>query len=81
MAEPTSISVETFGTEKVPAARIEEIVRQRFDLTPYGIITGLDLIRPIYQPLSALGHFGRTDLDLSWEALDRVEELRADAGL
>jgi S-adenosylmethionine synthetase len=81
VAEPTSITVETFGTEKISAARIEEIVRQRFDLTPYGIITGLDLIRPIYQPLAAYGHFGRTDLDLSWEKLNRVEELRSDAGL
>jgi S-adenosylmethionine synthetase len=81
VAEPTSITVETFGTEKIPAARIEEIVRNRFDLTPYGIITGLRLIRPIYQPLAAYGHMGRTDLDLSWEALDRVDDLRSDAGL
>ena len=81
VAEPTSIAVDTFGTEKVPVSRIEQIVRQQFDLRPYSIITSLDLIRPIYQPLSAYGHMGREDLGVSWEATDKVEELRAAAGL
>ena len=81
VAEPTSISVDTFGTEKVPAQRIEELVRNEFDLRPYGIITSLDLIRPIYQPLSAYGHMGREDLDVSWERIDRADDLRDLAGL
>jgi S-adenosylmethionine synthetase len=81
VAEPTSISVETFGTEKVPAQRIEELVRNEFDLRPYGIITSLDLIQPIYQPLSAYGHLGREDLGVSWERTDRADALRELAGL
>jgi len=81
VAEPTSISIETFGTEAVPAERIEELVRKEFDLRPYGIITMLDLIRPIYQPLSAYGHMGREDLGVSWERTDRAAALRNLAGL
>ena len=81
VAEPTSISVETFGTEKIPAERIEAIVRERFDLRPYGIIRMLDLIKPIYRPLAAYRHLGREDLGVSWEKTDRVDELRSDAGL
>jgi S-adenosylmethionine synthetase len=81
VAEPTSISVDTFGTEHVPVSRIEQIVRQKFDLRPYNIIRTLNLIQPIYQPLAAYGHLGREDLDVSWEALDRAEELRDEAGL
>jgi S-adenosylmethionine synthetase len=81
VAEPTSIAVDTFGTEKVPVAKIEQIVRQQFDLRPYNIITSLDLIQPIYQPLAAYGHMGREDLDVSWERTDRVEELKSAAGL
>ncbi|NND45562.1 MAG: methionine adenosyltransferase [Xanthomonadales bacterium] len=81
VAEPTSISVDTFGTEKVPAAKIEQLVRQHFDLRPYSIIRKLDLIKPIYQPLAAYGHMGREDLDVSWEKTDKAAELRADAGL
>jgi len=81
VAEPTSVSVETFGTEKVPVARIEQLVRQEFDLRPYGIITMLDLIKPIYRPLAAYGHMGREDLDVSWERTDRAAKLRAEAGL
>ena len=81
VAEPTSISVETFGTEKVPAERIAALVREEFDLTPYGIIRMLDLIRPIYRPLAAYGHLGREDLGVSWEATDRAEALRDAAGL
>jgi S-adenosylmethionine synthetase len=81
VAEPTSITVETFGTEKVPVARIEQLVRDQFDLRPYSIIKMLDLIKPIYRPLAAYGHMGREDLGVSWEATDRADELRAAAGL
>ncbi len=76
VAQPTSIMVDCFGTEKLPEAKIEEIVRENFDLRPAGIIKMLDLRRPIYQPTSAYGHFGRTDVELPWEALDRVEILK-----
>jgi S-adenosylmethionine synthetase len=81
VAEPTSIAVDTFGTEKVPVAKIEEIVRGHFDLRPYNIIKSLDLIQPIYQPLAAYGHMGREDLGVSWERTDRAAELREAAGL
>ncbi|MDT8322043.1 MAG: methionine adenosyltransferase [Xanthomonadales bacterium] len=81
VAEPTSISVETFGTEHVPVQRIEQLVRQEFDLRPYAIIQTLDLIKPIYRPLAAYGHMGREDLQVSWEATDHVEHLRSIAGL
>ena len=81
VAEPTSISVETFGTEKVPVERIESLVKGEFDLRPYHIIRSLDLVRPIYQPLSSYGHLGREDLDVTWERTDRADELRQLAGL
>ena len=81
VAVPTSIGIDTFGSEKIPAERIEQLVREFFDLTPYGIITALDLIRPIYTPLAAYGHMGREDLNVSWEKTDRADELRAAAGL
>jgi S-adenosylmethionine synthetase len=81
VAEPTSVTVDTFGTEHVPAKQIEQIVRQEFDLRPYAIIKMLDLIQPIYQPLAAYGHMGREDLNVKWEALDRVERIRSAAGL
>jgi len=81
VAEPTSVSVDTFGTEKIPVTRIEQLIRQEFDLRPYGIIKMLDLIKPIYQPLAAYGHMGREDLGVSWEKTDRVAKLRAAAGL
>jgi len=81
VAEPTSVSVETFGTEKVPVKKIEQIVRQEFDLRPYSIIRMLDLIRPIYRPTAAYGHMGREDLGVSWEKTDRAEHIRAAAGL
>ncbi len=81
VAEPTSISVETFGTEKVPVAKIEQLVRQKFDLRPYSIIRMLDLIRPIYQPLAAYGHMGREDLNVSWEATHHAADLRDAAGI
>jgi S-adenosylmethionine synthetase len=81
VAEPTSVSVETFGTEHVPVDRIEQLVRQEFDLRPYSIIQTLNLIQPMYQPLAAYGHLGREDLNVSWEARDHAEELRDAAGL
>jgi len=81
VAEPTSVTVETFGTEHVSAHQIEQIVRQEFDLRPYSIIQMLDLIKPIYQPLSAYGHMGREDLNVKWEAIDRVEQIRSAAGI
>jgi S-adenosylmethionine synthetase len=81
VAEPTSVSVDTFGTEHIPAKKIEQIVRQEFDLRPYSIITMLDLIKPMYRPLAAYGHFGREDLSVSWEVVDRVEHIRSAAGL
>jgi S-adenosylmethionine synthetase len=81
VAEPTSVSVETFGTEQIPVGKIEQIVRQEFDLRPYSIINMLNLIQPIYRPLAAYGHFGREDLDVSWEKVDRIEHIRSAAGL
>ncbi len=81
VAEPTSVSVETFGTEKVAVTKIEQLVRQQFDLRPYSIIRMLDLIRPIYQPLAAYGHMGREDLNVSWEATDKAADLAEAAGL
>ena len=81
VAEPTSISVETFGTAKIDDSKIIQLVRQHFDLRPKGLIAMLDLLRPIYQQTAAYGHLGRDDIDLSWEKTDRAEALRADAGL
>jgi len=81
VAEPTSIGIDTFGTEHIPAEKIEQLVREHFDLTPYGIITLLDLIKPIYTPLAAYGHMGREDLNVSWEKTDKADELRDAAGL
>jgi S-adenosylmethionine synthetase len=78
VADPTSISVETFGTGKISNARMTDLIRENFDLTPYGIMQMLDLLRPIYQPTAAYGHFGREDIDLSWEETDKAEVL-ADA--
>ncbi len=76
VAEPTSISVETFGTGKVSNAQLTTLIRENFDLTPFGIVQMLDLLRPIYLPTAAYGHFGREDLDLSWEKTDKAEALR-----
>jgi S-adenosylmethionine synthetase len=69
--------VDTFGTGRISDEKIEKIIEQEFDLRPDGIIKMLDLRRPIYRQTSAYGHFGRLDLDLPWERLDRVERLRA----
>lgn len=81
VAQPTSIGIDTFGSETIPAERIEQLVREHFDLTPYGIIKALDLIKPIYTPLAAYGHMGREDLNVSWEKTDKTDELRQAAGL
>ncbi len=75
VAEPTSISVETFGTGKISDSRMTELIRENFDLTPYGILQMLDLLRPIYRPTAAYGHFGREDIDLSWEKTDKAKSL------
>ena len=77
VAEPTSICVETFGTSKYKEVELIKIIRENFELTPKGIITSLNLRRPIYKQTAAYGHFGRNDLDLPWEKLDKVEELKA----
>ena len=77
VARPTSIMVDTFGTGKLDNETITEIVEKNFDLRPAGIIKMLDLRRPIYKQTAAYGHFGRTDLDLPWERLDRVDALKA----
>ena len=77
VARPTSIMVDTFGTGKLSDEKLVEIIRENFDLRPAGIIRMLDLRRPIYKQTAAYGHFGRTDLDLPWEKLDRVDALKA----
>jgi S-adenosylmethionine synthetase len=96
VAEPTSISVTTFGTGRITDAEIEKLIRRHFDLRPYGILKMLDLVHPIYQPTAAYGHFGRKPFEhtyadaagkrhtataFSWEKTDKADELRADAGL
>ncbi len=81
VAEPVSLHIETFGTNKIPVEKIEALVRKHFDLRPGAIIRDLDLLRPIYRQVAAYGHFGREDLDLPWERTDKAEVLRAEAGL
>ncbi len=81
VAEPTSITVETFGTGKIGEDRLVEIVRANFDLRPKGLIAMLGLLKPIYQPTAAYGHFGRTEDTFSWEKLDKVDALKDAAGL
>ncbi len=76
VAQPTSVMVDTFGTGKLSDNKLVEIVRENFDLRPAGIIKMLDLRRPIYRQTAAYGHFGRTDLDLPWEATDKVDVLK-----
>ena len=80
VAEPTSISVDTFGTAAISEARIIDLIREHFDLRPKGLINMLDLKRPIYQATAAYGHFGREHADFSWEKTDKAEALRATAG-
>ena len=81
VAHPMSLNVDCFGTEKIALERIEELVREHFDLRPAAIIRDLDLLRPIYAKTAAYGHFGREDRDFTWERLDKVDALRAGAGL
>ena len=76
VAHPTSIMVDTFGTGKISDESLVEMIRREFDLRPAGIIQMLDLRRPIYKQTAAYGHFGRDDINLPWERLDRVEELK-----
>lgn len=80
-AYPVSIMVDTFGTGKIPDERIENLVREIFDLRPAGIIEELDLRRPIYKQVAAYGHLGRTDIDLPWERIDKANILREKAGI
>jgi S-adenosylmethionine synthetase len=80
VARPLSLFVETFGTGKVADEEIITLIHEHFDLRPAGIIQSLDLRRPIYQPTAAFGHFGRTDVDLPWERLDKVDTLRKAVG-
>ncbi len=81
VAEPTSIHIETFGTAKIAEERIAVLVREFFDLRPYGIIQMLDLVRPIYRKTAAYGHFGREEPEFTWERTDRAQALRDAAGL
>ncbi|MDX9944379.1 MAG: methionine adenosyltransferase [Azonexus sp.] len=81
VAEPTSIMVETYGTGKVSNETLTALVRKHFDLRPKGIVNMLDLLRPIYQKTAAYGHFGRDEPEFSWEAVDRANLLKSDAGL
>ncbi|ABB14896.1 MULTISPECIES: methionine adenosyltransferase [Carboxydothermus] len=81
VAKPVSIMVDTFGTGKIADEKIVELIKKHFDLRPAGIIRMLDLRRPIYKQTAAYGHFGRTDIDLPWERIDKAEILRMEAGL
>jgi S-adenosylmethionine synthetase len=81
VAKPVSLMVHTFGTGKIAEEKIEELIRKHFDLRPKGIIQSLDLLRPIYLKTAAYGHFGRDEPEFTWEALDKVAALKADAGL
>jgi S-adenosylmethionine synthetase len=79
-AAPVGLFVETFGTETVDPTKIQQAIGEVFDLRPAAIIRDLDLLRPIYSPTAAYGHFGRTDVELPWENTDRADALRAAAG-
>ena len=77
VAQPVSLNIDTFGTAKIDEAKIRDITAELFDFRPLAIINQLNLRRPIYKQTAAFGHFGRTDIDLPWEALDRVDEIKA----
>ena len=77
VAEPTSISVNSFGTGKLGDERIADLVREHFDLRPRGLVEMLDLKRPIYRKTAAYGHFGRTEPEFTWEATDKASDLKA----
>jgi S-adenosylmethionine synthetase len=79
-AHPVGLFVETFGTNTVPEEILEKAITSVFDLRPGAIVRDLDLLRPIYAPTAAYGHFGRTDVELPWERLDRVDVLREAVG-
>ena len=79
-AHPVGLYVETFGTETVPLARVQDAIREVFDLRPAAIIRDLDLLRPIYAATAAYGHFGRELADFTWERTDRVDALRSVVG-
>ena len=81
VAKPVSVSVECFGTEKIAEDRIVEIINEVFDLRPASIIRDLDLRKPIYRQVAGNGHFGRTDIDLTWERTDKVDVIREKANL
>jgi S-adenosylmethionine synthetase len=81
VADPVSVLIETFGTGMIEESRVSDLVREHFQLTPKGIIESLDLRRPIYRQTAAFGHFGRTEPDFTWERTDKVDALRASAGL
>ena len=81
VAHPVSVMVDTFGTEAIPVSRIEELVREHFDLRPAAILRDLDLRRPIYAKTAAYGHFGREDRDFTWERTDKADALREAAGI
>lgn len=81
VAEPVSLYVNTFGTNKIPESKIEELVRKNFDMKPSGIISQLDLKRPIYKKTAAYGHFGRNEPEFTWEKTDKSETLKQSAGL
>jgi S-adenosylmethionine synthetase len=81
VAEPTSISIETFGTNKIGNEQIVNLIRAHFELKPRGIIKMLDLLRPIYRSTATYGHFGRDDVEFNWEKTDKADALRSDAGL
>jgi S-adenosylmethionine synthetase len=81
VVDPVSVMVETYGTGKLPKARLEQLIQRHFDLTPAGIIKYLNLRRPIYRKTAAFGHFGRSEPEFTWERTDRVRDLREDAGI
>jgi S-adenosylmethionine synthetase len=81
VAHPVSIAVRSFGTERIPVAKIEDLVREHFDLRPAAILRDLELKRPIYAKTAAYGHFGRDDHDFTWERIDKADELRVAAGI
>jgi S-adenosylmethionine synthetase len=81
VAEPTSITVETFGTCQINESKLEGIIREHFDLRPRGLIAQLDLLKPIYQKTAVYGHFGRTEESFTWEKTDKAELLKDAAGL
>jgi len=81
VAHPVSLQVDCFGTEQLPVPKIEELVREHFDLRPAAIIRDLELRRPVYAKTAAYGHFGRDDHDFTWERVDKADALREAAGL